>query len=178
MNEEAIEYLNTMLLALYVSDGNQIPLGNNNEVKTAIQMAIKAMQTELLEVEAAKEQKAYNEGFNACKRIMAREKQFNSYCPNCMGKLEPCEDAISRKSVIDVIYANAVCENEYNLTSSRIKKAVEELPSVNPQIIRCKDCKHRDPEDKKCDCGCWHFPFVTKDDDFCSYAEAKMKEGE
>ena len=22
-----------------------------------------------------------------------------------------------------------------------------------PEIIRCKNCKHRDPEDKKCDCG-------------------------
>ena len=21
------------------------------------------------------------------------------------------------------------------------------------ELIRCKDCKHRDPEDKKCDCG-------------------------
>ena len=29
------------------------------------------------------------------------------------------------------------------------------------QIVRCKDCKHRDPEDKKCDCGhgiIWQLP--------------------
>lgn len=42
-------------------------------------------------------------------------------------------DCISRKAVIDAINANCVWENEYNLTSSRIKKAVENLPSVTPQ---------------------------------------------
>ena len=41
------------------------------------------------------------------------------------------------------------------------------------EVVRCKDCKHRDPEDKKCDCGMWHIPYVTKDDDFCSYGERK-----
>lgn len=39
------------------------------------------------------------------------------------------------------------------------------------EIVRCKDCKHRDPEDKKCDCGMWNVPFSVNDDDFCSYGE-------
>lgn len=42
-------------------------------------------------------------------------------------------DCISRQAVIDAINANCIWENEYNLTSSRIKKAVENLPSVTPQ---------------------------------------------
>ena len=46
---------------------------------------------------------------------------------------EPCEDAISRQAVIDAITANCIWENEYNFTSSRIKKAVEALPPVTPQ---------------------------------------------
>ena len=46
---------------------------------------------------------------------------------------EPCEDAISRQAVLEAITANCIWENEYNLTSSRIKKSVESLPSVNPQ---------------------------------------------
>ena len=41
------------------------------------------------------------------------------------------------------------------------------------EVVRCKDCKHRDPEDKRCDCGCWHTPFTTNDNDFCSYGEQK-----
>ena len=40
-------------------------------------------------------------------------------------------------------------------------------------VVHCKDCKHRDPEDKRCDCGCWHTPFTTNDNDFCRYGERK-----
>lgn len=46
---------------------------------------------------------------------------------------EPCDDAVSRQAVLNAIMANSIRENEYNLTSSRIKKAVENLPPVNPQ---------------------------------------------
>ena len=41
-------------------------------------------------------------------------------------------------------------------------------------LVRCKDCRHRDPEDKKCDCGeaeragC---VFPVGDDYFCAYGE-------
>lgn len=49
------------------------------------------------------------------------------------GKIKPCEDAISRQAVINAINENCIWENEYNLTSSRIKKAVENLPSVTPK---------------------------------------------
>lgn len=45
------------------------------------------------------------------------------------------------------------------------------------EVVRCCKCKHRDPEDKKCDCGCWHMPFVTKDDDFCPYRKRKNGDG-
>lgn len=40
-------------------------------------------------------------------------------------------------------------------------------------VVHCRDCIHRDPEDKRCDCGCWHTPFTTNDEDFCSYGERK-----
>lgn len=31
---------------------------------------------------------------------------------------------------------------------------VKTLPAVDAvSVVLCKDCKHRDPEDKKCDCG-------------------------
>lgn len=42
------------------------------------------------------------------------------------------------------------------------------------KLVRCKDCRHRDPEDKKCDCGeleragC---EFRVRDDYFCAYGE-------
>ena len=96
---------------------------------------------------------------------------------------ENCEDTISRQAVDDYI-SHWMSGYIYDEERTRLEEfsawLLDELPSVKPahKVIRCKDCKHRDPEDKKCDCGCWHFPFVTKDDDFCSYAEAKMEEGE
>lgn len=40
------------------------------------------------------------------------------------------------------------------------------------EIIQCKDCKHRDPEDKKCDCGHdikWQLP--RRDDWYCADGE-------
>ena len=47
--------------------------------------------------------------------------------------------------------------------------------SGDVEVVRCKDCKHRDPEDKRCDCGCWHNPFTTNDNDFCSYGERRER---
>ena len=37
------------------------------------------------------------------------------------------------------------------------------------ELVRCNDCKHRDPEDHKCDCGHdiqWQLP--RADDWFCA----------
>ena len=41
------------------------------------------------------------------------------------------------------------------------------------QVVRCKDCIHRDPEDKKCDCSFQAKGgiFPMDDNDFCSYGE-------
>ena len=44
------------------------------------------------------------------------------------------------------------------------------------ELVRCGECKHRDPEDRKCDCGhdiLWQLP---RDDDwFC--ADGERREG-
>ena len=56
-------------------------------------------------------------------------------------------------------------------TRSQFKRMAVQL-GYEP-VVHCKDCKHRDPEDKRCDCGCWHNPFTTNDNDFCSYGEKR-----
>ena len=64
------------------------------------------------------------------------------------------------------------------------KKAGEteaiELPAADvAPVVRCKDCKHRDPEDHKCDSGQLERAgciFPVDDDYFCAYG-ARM-EGE
>ena len=56
-------------------------------------------------------------------------------------------------------------------TRSQFKRMAVQLGYE--KVVHCKDCKHRDPEDERCDCGCWHTPFTTDDNDFCSYGERK-----
>ena len=44
------------------------------------------------------------------------------------------------------------------------------------EVVRCKECKHRDPEDKKCDCGGFERAgciFAVDDDYFCSFGERR-----
>lgn len=41
-------------------------------------------------------------------------------------------------------------------------------------LVRCKDCRHRDPEDHKCDSGEMErqgCPLKVADDYFCAYGE-------
>lgn len=45
-------------------------------------------------------------------------------------------------------------------------------------VVRCKDCKHRDPEDLKCDCGELERAgciFSVSDNYFCAHGEKKEK---
>ena len=57
------------------------------------------------------------------------------------------------------------------------EKRIDSLTSDVVQVVRCKDCIHRDPEDKKCDCSFQAKGgiFPMDDDDFCSYGE-RIKE--
>ena len=55
---------------------------------------------------------------------------------------------------------------------------IEELDAIPAAdvvpVVRCKDCRHRDPEDKKCDSGQTErqgCPFKVADDYFCAYGE-------
>lgn len=53
----------------------------------------------------------------------------------------------------------------------------EEMESLGAErLIRCKDCRHRDPEDKKCDHGDMihiNHQFPMPDDWFCPLGEIK-----
>ncbi len=50
------------------------------------------------------------------------------------------------------------------------------LKDVEP-VVRCKDCKYRDPEDKRCDCGHDILWQLSRDDDwFCADGERKRNE--
>lgn len=53
---------------------------------------------------------------------------------------------------------------------------VEQIDSADVvEVVRCKDCKHRDPYDLKCDHGLMKTELPVGDDDYCSYGERKEK---
>ena len=75
----------------------------------------------------------------------------------------PINDCISRQAAIDAVkhaWAKGLEPLQY----------IEELPSAQPEIIRCKDCKYADD-----DCVCQHSMglVIQDDDDYCSYAERR-----
>lgn len=57
----------------------------------------------------------------------------------------------------------------YNEALNLAIKTLEERPQGE-----CRTCRHRDPEDKKCDCGGLErqgCPFPVSDDYYCKYFE-------
>lgn len=54
----------------------------------------------------------------------------------------------------------------------RAIEVLEELPSAEPEIIRCRDCKHHDG----IRCFRWNSTIITGFDDFCSNAERRTDE--
>ena len=53
--------------------------------------------------------------------------------------------------------------------------ALEAIPAADVRpVVLCRDCRHRDPEDHKCDSGEMErqgCPFPVHDDYFCAYGE-------
>ena len=87
-------------------------------------------------------------------------------------------DLISKQSAIDGLRDYLVgkrCPDDGTLTCRLIEnEVINKLPPIQPVIVRCKDCKHRDPEDKKCDCGhdiLWQLP--RRNDWFCADGERR-----
>ena len=84
------------------------------------------------------------------------------------------DDLISRKAAIDV------AENAF-VRGLLASPDIRRLPSVEPEIIRCKDCKYwREhkyaKETKKYIPFCGFNAIYTKSDDFCSKAERRTDE--
>ena len=63
----------------------------------------------------------------------------------------------------------------------QVGDAIMDCPTADVvEVVRCKDCVHRDPEDKKCDSAFQANGgiFPVGDNDFCSYGERRKEDGE
>lgn len=77
------------------------------------------------------------------------------------------DDLISRKAAIDELCDN--CDNVKAVCAHYPCKqyiAIEHLPTAEPELIRCKDCKHRNAENGFCEGRGWPMQLVP-DDGFC-----------
>lgn len=97
-------------------------------------------------------------------------------------------DTISRQEAIDalgerpIIWSN---DDEYSLGARNQydtdKLAIETVPSAQPDIIRCEDCKWYGRADKRrfyrgMDCLQKRIDTIVPDKDFCSKAERRTDE--
>ena len=76
-------------------------------------------------------------------------------------------DLISRQAAIDAV--KEAYENDEMFDGYEYR--LQELPSAQPEIIRCKDCKHWDGVDT-----CDVIDAPVWDNDFCSLAERRSNE--
>lgn len=128
------------------------------ETIEALQAAIEALQTQL---------KKSPENFNKPSEtesmlnadLISRRAAKNAICKEWCG----CDAKHCPHSSDETYYCDG-CDDA---------RIIDKLPSVMPtQIIQCKDCKHL-YQDGECPLRLWK---THVEDDFCSYAEAKMED--
>ena len=82
-------------------------------------------------------------------------------------------------AAIDIIIAVPPAQPDLSGYSDKLWKAAYERGKAEAQaeIVRCNECRYRDPEDHKCDCGhdiIWQLP---RDDKwYCADAERRTDE--
>ena len=103
-------------------------------------------------------------------------------------------DLINRQTTIDVegldeqircemcrnpMHTNRGCDGNckydeklYERIMQILGERIKPLPSAEPEIIRCRDCKHHDG----IRCFRWNSTIITGFDDFCSNAERRSEE--
>ena len=81
------------------------------------------------------------------------------------------DDTISRQAALDCFHGWVDWHgNVHSADEMAEYKAIEQMPSAQPAIIRCKDCKHYlYPH------GCGHIDgmVTAQEDGHCSYAERR-----
>ena len=77
-------------------------------------------------------------------------------------------DLISRRSAIDAMISEF---KRVSTTAIRAKDVLEKLPSAEPEIILCADCRHNGSFDTDCP-----IKWGKTDSDFCSFAERRTRE--
>lgn len=92
---------------------------------------------------------------------------------DCMTFPNTVEEFMEQYKVVDMdhVYTNGV---EF-IPIFRMKQWFEHLPSVQPEIIRCKECKHW-YSDADSGMACEFTNLSQPDDGYCNWAERRTDE--
>lgn len=93
------------------------------------------------------------------------------------------DDLISRQTIIDglefVIKHGIETYGAHSISAEKMLEFVRELPTVQPNIVRCKDCQYWNngsceyPEHAVNSQDYWVGDIETEAEHFCGYAERK-----
>lgn len=134
---------------------------------------------------------AYELGWDDCQKCVEALPAAQPEIEERMSETEqnvPNDDFISRKGAIDAIEAVFPVDpmkSEYAqgiaCGAALSKTYIEQLPSAQPDIIRCEDCKWCGRADKRrfyrgMDCLQKRIDTIVPDKDFCSKAERRTDE--
>jgi hypothetical protein len=92
-------------------------------------------------------------------------------------------DLISRQAAIslpvkpreDRYFQTQSLDDAYDYGWRSLQRCIEKLPSAQPEIIKCRECihwKHSAVRENYCEV----FDWMSKADDFCSFAERRTDE--
>lgn len=99
-----------------------------------------------------------------------------------LSKEDTTSDCVSRQAAIDAIGGNEPVGDPSKMDDDdvvkmweriRIINIINKLPSVQPEIIRCKDCKYFEVDEGINETYCYITDRDTGEDDFCSYAKKR-----
>ena len=98
---------------------------------------------------------------------------------------QPCEDTISRQAAIDALHMHLMYRMGTDSNKKRLDEWINNLPSAQPEVIRCTECKHYREYDSEfvendvvVQCMADRFPIseTIPDGWFCAGAERKDDE--
>jgi len=141
---------------------------------------------DLISRQAAKNKKVYSEERHEYVVPVAEIDWLPSAQPEVRTEMSSENDTISRQAVNDMLKeltkkasGRATLFNSayayYRGAISDVYYGVKGLPSAQPEIIRCKDCKYFDPLTEDFDynfCDAW--AGGTNEDMFCGFAERRQ----
>ena len=161
-NEEAIAYIKQNCYGDWCED----------DWRDAMDMAIKALEQRGNTVDL----------FNLTEEERQQNQWYVQGYADAVRERKQCQEAISRQAAINaadnIIERDTSGNNDVVKAMTAWKMYVEALPSVQPEIIHCLDCRymHEDTIFGQCWCNKTSGCSKVNKDDFCSKAERRTDE--